>query len=327
MHRGGAPAFLVALLAASRAFAQAAPQPTALGDVNFKWNAPAECPTSEAVLAQIERNIGAAKFGHADVEADVTTLGPQRWSVLLVTNVDDARGERSLEANSCAALADATALIVALTINPMRDDAPATPVTPSKPANEPLITKHDDEEESPPAKSTLGGFVALTMLGDLGTLPRVAAAPGLTVGLTYEHFRGEVSGNLWFAQDATTPNGSSEGSQLQLLDLATRGCWREVVASIEIAPCLGAGVVHLSSNGFGETFPQEGDEWWVTARADLIATWTIAEPLAIRVLAGAVLPFARNAIDLVNSTGDTVQLHRPALISGQIAIGVEAHFP
>ncbi|MEO7111358.1 MAG: hypothetical protein ABI183_13040 [Polyangiaceae bacterium] len=326
MHRGGAPAFLVVWLAASRAFAEPTPPLTEPGEVTLKWNAPAECPTSASVLAQIERNVGAAKFARADVEANVSALGPRRWSVHLVTNVDSAHGERSLEANTCAALADATALIVALTIAPAHDDVTPTPTTAPEPAKLKPIETPEDREAAPSPKSRLTGLVAVTLLGDLGTLPHAGVAPGITIGMMFEIFRAEISGNTWFTQDARSPLSNSEGSHLQLLDLAARGCFRIPFRSIEIAPCLGAGLVHLSIAGFGETFPEQTDDWWLTARVDLVATWTIVDPIAIRALVGAVAPFQRDAVDFEDSQGDRVELHRPALISGQAAIGVEAHF-
>jgi hypothetical protein len=88
--------------------------------VRLTWNAPSGCPSGDAVMGEVQRMLGGTTSHHATVQADVAEVGPAHWSVHLATNVDGAAGERSLDADSCASLASATALIVAWTVDPAK---------------------------------------------------------------------------------------------------------------------------------------------------------------------------------------------------------------
>lgn len=102
-------AVLVVLLA-SRA--------TAHADVH--WDAPEGCPSAETVRAAIAAQLGrAVEPGDVEVELKVARDG-DRWRVDLTAG----GGVRTLDAASCDELAEAAALIVAMTID---EAAQATP--------------------------------------------------------------------------------------------------------------------------------------------------------------------------------------------------------
>jgi hypothetical protein len=82
--------------------------------VALAWRAPDPCPTEASVRLEVARLLaGSSASGMAD--AEVMRAGT-RWRVALSMN----GGERHLEAASCKALADATALIVAMAVDPER---------------------------------------------------------------------------------------------------------------------------------------------------------------------------------------------------------------
>src|SRR4051812_19779746 len=101
------------LLGALSARAAESPSP-----VQLEWDAPRGCPPVESVVEEARRNLGGTTPHRVAARADVTEVGPEHWSVHLFTEVDGVAGERSLEANSCASLASATALILAWTVDP-----------------------------------------------------------------------------------------------------------------------------------------------------------------------------------------------------------------
>jgi hypothetical protein len=82
--------------------------------VSLTWNAPDVCPREATVRASLATLL-AGSANAVDARADVRRLG-ERWEVVLVMN----GGERRLEADSCRALADATALIIAMAVDPAR---------------------------------------------------------------------------------------------------------------------------------------------------------------------------------------------------------------
>jgi hypothetical protein len=85
--------------------------------VTVDWRAPAECPDPSFVRDEIARLLAGSSAAsvRVDARADVTRAG-SAWRVRLATG----GGERTLEASSCRALAEATALILALAVDPAR---------------------------------------------------------------------------------------------------------------------------------------------------------------------------------------------------------------
>src|SRR5580693_739877 len=112
--RGSRTAVATAL-AASAAFAAIALRAEADEPrVALAWKAPPACPDEATVRANVATLL-AGSSATVDARAEVQRIG-ERWQVVVVMN----GGERRLEADSCRALADATALIVALAVDPAR---------------------------------------------------------------------------------------------------------------------------------------------------------------------------------------------------------------
>ena len=270
------------------------------------------------MLAEVSRILGESKSRRGTAQADVINLGPERWGVHLVTNVDGTAGERSFEADSCVALATATALIVALAVDPVRASAARAPV--ESPRAEAPISRPD------PPGHALSGLVAMSVQGDLGSLPSVAASGELAAGVTERWIRVEALGSLWALQDAN--RSASEGAHLQRIEAGLRGCWRGIArGSVEADPCLGARLTHLSSQGFGETTAYQRDAWGWSLDGDVLATWTLIGPLALRGMLGIALPLTRPPVVLVDSQGRTIQIQQSSAVAGRAALGLEVRFP
>jgi len=92
----------------------------ATGSVAFTWLAPAGCPAESEVAAEIARLLGtsspAPAHGQLHVRASVEHGSP--WSISIESSSGASQGYRTLSATSCEELANATALIVALMIDP-----------------------------------------------------------------------------------------------------------------------------------------------------------------------------------------------------------------
>ena len=284
----------------------------------MSWVAPQGCPTEAAVTSEVKRILGGTTSRRTTAHADVVQRGPQRWSVHLVTSVDGAPGERSLEANSCEALASATALIVALTVDPSR--ALATPPPLPKPQAPqpaaPLTTQ---------SRNPVSVLVATSVVGESGTLPSASLGGQISLGFLLGPVRAEISGADWFAQDATALSG--QGTRIHLVDGALRGCFRgRLTDRFEIDPCAGAALVLASSDGFGEDTKFERSSSWGSLNADLLAVWRIAGPLALRATLGLGIPLARPSFVLLDPQGQTF-LHRASFIAGRGSFGLEVRFP
>ncbi len=338
------------LLAAAAAATATAAIPAAAQterDLDLVWSAPAGCPTPADLRAEVTRVLGGPSSRHAVARAEVAHLGAARWSVHLATEVDGQTGERTIEADSCAALASATALIVAWTIDPARAAAasPAPSPSPPAPSDPPTATTPPEPPASapppapapPPPVATaparaadplarVAGRVALAALGDLGSLPGPAPGGELAVGATLAALRVEVSGVALASQDAR--RSAAEGAHLRRLELGLRGCFSVAQsAALELAPCLGARLTHLSSEGFGETTPYDREAWGSALEAAALGTWRLAGPVSLRAMLGLVLPLARPPVVVLDARDGTVPIAQASVASGRASLGLEVRFP
>lgn len=144
-----APPRCAAALLISLALVAATAPSRAQERIALRWDAPAGCPGGGAVRAEVDRLLGASRARPSrpiDVSAQVSRDERGTWHVRLETPGDGAPRVREIHGASCAALADATALILALMIDPDAvAQAPAS--APAPPATSPPA------EPSPPPSS------------------------------------------------------------------------------------------------------------------------------------------------------------------------------
>jgi hypothetical protein len=331
--RGG-PWLVVAAMGAAGGAPAAAEAAESAQPVSLAWNAPAGCPSRDAVLADVNAILGGPTSHHAAARADVAQIAPQHWSVHVATDVDGAQGERTLEADSCESLAKATALILAWTVDPIKARAAALAAQPAPPPRQ-----SPERPAAAPAPSSssipLAAVVAVSGMGDVGTLPSVGGGVELTLGALVGPLRFEMFGDYWGAQDsahASAQNGDVFWASMHLLEGALRACFRwRLVERFEMDPCAAAALVHVTSEGHSNagTFvsaTNTGD--WTTLRGDLLGAWRVLGPLALRATVGIEAPLARPKIVVtIPQTGSDVPLHQANAVGGTATLGVEAHFP
>jgi hypothetical protein len=153
----------------------------------LSWVAPVGCPDEASVRGDVQRLLSGSQASAA-ARADVTHTGDS-WRVVVTMN----GGERRLEAASCRALADATALIVAMAVDPARvvanrasrgasasavdagsGDAAATTATPS-PTPTPTPTSTSTSTSTPtstPTSTEANAHSDGIPVVDIATLPR-----------------------------------------------------------------------------------------------------------------------------------------------------------
>jgi hypothetical protein len=334
---------LVSLMAASGLALAAG----STGDIVLVWNAPATCPDRAAVVADVRRLLGGDPSRGATTRADVVELGPERWSVRLVIEMNGVTGERSFEAESCVSLASATALILAWTIDPVRARAASRPaldrgdrerdgggdapvVSPPPAPSVPPPSSEPPPASRPPAPRFLRGLLAATGTVDVGALPRVAAGAEVTAGALVGPIRVEVAGVDWLSQDALA-NG--QGAQLHMLSGLARGCYRVTPSrarKIELAPCLGGELEAISSSGIGATGAFQSLQRttiWGAFRGDVLFAWAFAGPLALRATAGVAFAPAPPTFVVEQPGNTTTPVRQNGSLAGRGSLGLEVHFP
>ena len=120
--RRSAVAALVISTWVAAAAAQTAPAEgeTEAGGLELTWNAAADCDRGVAVRAKVLRLLGSRRAALVAVKVSVTVVreAPSRFVATLVTATSKGGGSKRLEGESCDAIALASSVVIALSIDP-----------------------------------------------------------------------------------------------------------------------------------------------------------------------------------------------------------------
>lgn len=307
--------------------------------LRLSWDAPNGCPSGESVRSAAVRNAPASAV---PLEADAVVSHRDRWTVTLRTRRPEASGERVLEAASCTALADATAVILALALVPPGEEAvvPATTTTaaadatpaPAPAANvnagpqAPPQVSQDRPRSSPvrslskssgPPALAIGGFFAT----DATTLPGVAIGGGGLLAWTPGALRIEAHGSA-FAGQSRTVDQSTAGARFTMTSLGAGACYRVLDGAIELSPCAGGSMHWVSAEGFGATANYDASARWAAIDGGLLARAPLTSWLALRGRVDGLVPLGRPSFEVENEG----VVHKPPPFGIRAALGVELNF-
>jgi hypothetical protein len=270
-------------------------RPAAAAELALEWHAPVECPDRDELTSRVNRLLGGAVKSSFAAVTDVTRTGGT-YRARLRTTSSAGFGERALENVRCEDLADSVALVIALTATPANDD------------------RQQNE----------GFRIAVAANANLALGPLANPALGLGAAIAAEGFsalRFELRGAYYFRQ-STTFDGSSLGGDFDLLTFAARGCRLWSFGIVDLAPCIGVELYHVSSKGFGTTNTRsERNAWWGPALG-LFARVRLTDAFAICLATDGVVPVARRPFVFP----DVGELHRPSLVALQLLIAPEVRF-
>ena len=290
-----------ALLATPRASARETSE-----GVDIVWSAPGDCPTSADLLRRVAPRVP----GDAVVRARgrVEHLADQ-WRLTLDIETPSSRGERTLEAPTCDALASSAAVVIAMSATPAPAPAPA-------PAPDRVT------DPTSPDRNDARFLVRGQLIGDSGTLPSTAVGGGLAFGMRIlPALSVEAGGSLFAPQDGTVGGTPARGASFALLAANVRACV-SLTRRIELAPCLGIDVERLSATGFGAAKVSEASSLTWSPEATLAVRFPIAGPISVRGGFGALLPMSRQSF-VINAAGP---VHQPAIVALRAWAGPEVRF-
>jgi hypothetical protein len=258
---------VLALGAAATAAAQA-PAPTVPvpakptpPELTLDWQAPATCPAPADVEAQFARLLGGAARvptgKHVTATAAVHVASPGRWILELTTTLDGAGGKRSLSGDSCASVASAAALILALMIDPAaaeRLGADEPPPPPPKPAPVAIVAPPPAPE---PPSFQLQPSVRLFLGGVFFLLPEPTLAAGLAVGVRHRHLGVELTGLATAERRGESAAVAGSGGDFRLLAGGARACG-VLGERVLYQLCLGGELERLSGDGVALAPPAKG---------------------------------------------------------------------
>jgi hypothetical protein len=289
----------------------------------FSWQAPAGCPETAEVRAEIARLLGGsigALPGRLQARAEVVTQG-QGYAVVLETESAGEVGHRSLEAGSCRELAKATALIIALMIDP---DAVAAHAPPAPPPASPAPKSPGGN----PAQA-LDFLAGIIVAGSQGTLPSPDVGLGGTLGLSGRRWRVDVRASYGLRRDqkASAPLPPGGYGRFNFFSALLAGCWNLGGPGVAWGPCAVGefGVMSAEGVGVNRTLPAHVP-WWAVG-AGGYAVVPLSRRWAIPVHLDALLPLRRSEYVFRDSGGQvSARVYKAAPVGVRVSAGLELHF-
>lgn len=291
------------------------------------WDAPPDCPSRARVEAEVVRLLGGAVAvprGGA-VQARALVAHEQQWSVSITTHNAGQTGRRFIEASSCQDLADATALIVALMIDPDAVAAHArdTEVEPQAPPAPPPVTAAPPA--SGPPSRPVEVLAAIHGQASWGLLPGADVGVAAGVGLAAQRWRVELRASYGLRRDqvARAPTVPEAYGEFNFLGGALAACVNLGGAEVAFGPCADAeaGVVSAKGRGVSVGFPARAT--WLALGAGAYASIALGRHVAIPLHVDLLAPLLRPEYVIKEVAGTVFQA--PAL-GVRLLAGMAWHF-
>ena len=254
------------------------------------WSAPASCPVQATVEASIAELAGRVPLtDEIRVQAQVEQRTDD-WELRLTTTTGGTQTTREqvLHADSCESLADATALLVAVLMDPIATAGtlsrrPAPLVRPRQPAPVARVERRPAPEPAaaPPIKPKWALGVQLGVGGEYQAVPRGTGGARFGFLVHRPGFELRIMGSYWLPRRT-----SSDGQPGAVVQLGTAGlspCWVPTVGRIQLPVCAGLEAGGIRGDGIevdrarGPTIAWlaatvgPGIRWWVRPRVALVA--------------------------------------------------------
>jgi hypothetical protein len=308
--------------------------------LTFTWSSPAECTTENDVRMRVDRILGARSAPHENVDARaVVTQSGEIFRAEIQLNSAGQTSLRHVEDTSCNALADAVALIVALTVNPeaaalpkpIEDKPPETKPIPTKPpetkpveekkSTPPPSSEKKSEAPNPEAVGRRPFYFGADFLLDVATLKSLGAGAEIVAGFNPRHAAFEISGTWLSTQDAHYDADPTQGASEYSLGAGARACWEVFDSTLDVGPCGGAELTGIFAQGFGAT--QKTDTSVALFRSLLGARAKLRfSRFALRLAAEAAIPFTRPSF-VIDNAG---KVQGVAVLTLRTTFGAEIHF-
>ena len=319
------------------------------------WEAPSECPDRARVRTAIEHYLGRPVDASASeplrVDALVERATGQGWRLTLEIETASGRRTRSIDGQTCEQLADTTALIVVITIDPTVGEqlgaleagagTETMPADDTSPQREP--TWRTPSRESPPTENQRAaqdsapapvvrppstrerprGSLQLGMGAGAGVLPGLSPNLRLATGLLWKWSRLDATGEFWFDKSRGLENRPDAGGEFRLWSLGLRACGVPSVSRVEFPLCGGVEVGAMTGVGTGISDPQTERLAWVVASGEAMVVYAPLRRIALWLGARLRIPLARPSF-AIEGLGT---VHAAAPVGVDAALGVELRFP
>jgi hypothetical protein len=309
---------------------------------DMTWSADPACPGQQDVVAMTAGLLaeGADTSGViavATVEQRVDAFA----LTLEIRSPDAAPQVRTLVAPRCEALAKATALLVAMAIDPLpvaaRIEAlptspqvpepvvdPAAP-TPSSPvaAAAPIPTV----DATPPRRRRTRGSFGLFAGPGIGVQPRVTGVFGARAGLSRGRLRVELGWRHTLPTVGVYGDRPGLGARIYGWAASARACYAPSMGPVALPLCAGALAGRTRANGQGT----DADRVVHTPRLAAVASaglrWRFADRFVLTGTVDIELPVVRSAYNIEEFRDPTRDVYVETAVAVIPSLGLEVEFP
>jgi hypothetical protein len=304
--------------------------------VALSWEAPAECPSRESVVATVRRLVRAMPEKPLRAQVRVTRAG-DRWTAAIET----PNGRRTLDAESCSVLAETVSVIIAIAVDPdainQVGESPAFDEQRRDAAASPDAQRSDGTRREVPAVSAApagdargdipsqGGTAEIWTIGlslralfELGILPGPAFGGTLAARAERGIWGLELGASALVPQEGEYNDDSRIGGTLWWFAGHALGCVSPRSA-VSWDACLGVEVGQLSGTGFGVDVPRTGRTVWFGPLTTAGARFPLGSSFSFEGRLGLALPLPRPPAFGLDGFGE---VHRPAAVSGRAELGI-----
>jgi len=273
------------------------------------------CPSAPEVTREVDELVASSPaVAAAPLMANASVASDQGGFVLNLALTDgDGTHFRRIDAPTCDELAHATALVVALAIDPAllsthADPGGAVARAPAQPENVPGPAAGTSQApqafalpapawNQPPSFSNeppqLLWRLGLVESVAFGTLPGVNLGTGLFGALQTKSFRFELAASS-LSGTATLSGLPRASADFRLYRAEPKVCWLIANASYAFGPCSGLELGWLSGNGHGVDAPQQKRPAWVGSNHGALAELRLTSSSVLGTTVEAEIPWVRD---------------------------------
>lgn len=303
--------------------------------LSLTWAAPKECPVRESVVLAVERLIT-----KPPLKPLVATAIVEKRDERYGADIRTPGGERHLDGESCRAVSEAVAMVLALAIDPeaspsaaafaVFDEPSQTPeakpestaaepvgaaaasAEPSKPEKDQPPRSDESDEEGKDARFIAAAFA----LVESGMLPGATfgASAGAGVGVTA--WSAELGATWLLPREGELEGDSSRGGKIGYIGGHVAGCFTPF-RSRRIDFCGAFEVGRLAGTGTGVTNPLTGDAVWLAPALFGAARLPLFGHVLGEGRLGVAFPLNRPKFSL----NDLGEVHQPAPFTVRAELG------
>lgn len=310
--------------------------------VEIEWNAPAECPTRAVLIEELEAFIDPDAAGtpervdqvHATIEKAETG-----WKLHLTVEVEGGVLERRLDADNCALLGSAAALMISVLVHPT---AVVESIAEAKEEPKPPRVSMPVPEEPPPPPPLATPWTPSLRVGaeggmGVGILPGLGADMELQAGVAFKFMRAELFGH--YAAPRTTTFSEAElevadielpgqllgggvGAQIGMWAIGARACATPGLARLTFPLCAGFEGGQFLAEGIGLEEPRSIAPSWFALQVRAGVEVALIESLSFQLSADTLFPLSRPDF----AVPDVGPLHTTGAIGARFTAGITVDF-